>query len=155
MTLGIKQQIAWLQIPMNQLTRMHILKRFQKLINNVFLMNFLQYARPYDYMQISFHKVKHQIKVFIIFGFYYVQQSNYVIVPIQLLQEHNFTEGSLCVSRVMEGVEYFFEGHDSFQLSIDGFPHNTIGAFAQLLYDFVFLENVRLYLFCHCFRKYL
>lgn len=118
-------------------------------------MYFLKYPRPYHYMQISLHKIKHQVQVLIVLGLDDVEESNYVIVAIELLQEHDFAECSLRISCIMKGVEYFFEGYDSLELAVDGLPHNTVGTLTQLFYDLVFFENVRLYLFSHCYRKYL
>lgn len=134
---------------------MHVLKCFEKLVDDVFFMYFLKYPCPYHNMEISFHKIKHQVKIFIILGFDDVEESYDVIVTVELLQKHDFAECSLSISCIMKGVEYFFEGYDPLELAIDGLPHDTVCAFAKLLYDFVFFENVRLDLFSHCYRKYL
>ena len=77
-------------------------------------MYFFQNACAYDNMQISFHKIKHKVKILIVFGFDDVEQSYDIIVAIELLKEHDLAECSLGVSGIMEGVEDFFKGYYSF-----------------------------------------
>ncbi len=77
-------------------------------------MYFFENASTYDNMQISFHKIKHKVKILIVFGFDDVEQSYDIIVAIELLKEHDLAECSLGVSGIVKGVEYFFEGYDSF-----------------------------------------
>ena len=71
-------------------------------------MYFLKYSRPYYNVQISLHKIKHQVQILIVLSFDNVEQSNYIIMPIKLLQEHDLAECSLRISCIMKGVEYFF-----------------------------------------------
>jgi hypothetical protein len=77
-------------------------------------MYFFENASAYDNMQISFHEIKDEVKILIVFGFDDVEQSYDIIVAIELLKEHDFAECSLGVSGIVKGVEYFFEGYDSF-----------------------------------------
>ena len=44
---------------------------------------------------------------------------------------------------------YFFQSNDLFKFSIDCFPDNTVGSFAELLNDLELLEDMMLDLFGH------
>ena len=64
---------------------MHVLQALQHLVNNVLLVNVFKYVSPDNCVQISIHKVEHQINISIVLSPNYVLQSNYVLVPCQLL----------------------------------------------------------------------
>ena len=91
-------------------------------------MYFLKYPSSYDNMEISLHKIKDEIQILIVLGFDNVEKSYDIIMAIELLKEHDLAECSLCISCIMKGVEYFFEGYDSFEFAVDGLPHYTVSA---------------------------
>ncbi len=47
-------------------------------------MNILKYPRPYNQMQIAFHKIEDQVKVFVILSLHYGQKSDDILVSIEL-----------------------------------------------------------------------
>ena len=128
---------------------MHVFKCFEKLIDDVLFMYFLKYACAYDNMEISFHKIEYEVKILIVLGFNDVKEAYDIIVTVELLKEHDLAESSLSIGGIMKGIEDFFESNNSFELAVNRLPYNTISALAELLNDFVFLENVRLDLFSH------
>ena len=50
--LRVQQQVARLEIPVNELPRVHVLERLEELIDDEFLVYFFEDARPDDHMQI-------------------------------------------------------------------------------------------------------
>ena len=72
---------------MDQLTGVHVFEGFEELVNYKFFMDLFENARADDHMQICIeyrctclHEVKHQIKIFVIFCLYDVQQPDNVLV---------------------------------------------------------------------------
>ena len=107
------------------------------------------YASSNYRMQISFHKVEHEVNVFRTLRLDYVEQTDDVGMAVELLKENNLFSinyylsiCALCISGILECIEDFFEGDDLFSLLIDSFPDNSVGAFAEFLEDFKFSENV-------------
>ena len=89
-------------------------------------MNILQYFLAYGIMQICFHKLEYQIQILIVLCFYYVMQFDDIIV-IELVQKHDFTIGSLSISRVLKSIEYFFKCQSLTVLFVCDFPDMSIG----------------------------
>lgn len=48
-------------------------------------------------------------------------------------QEHDFTECTLGVRFVAEGIEDFLHRHRLMGFLVDGFPNDTVGPFAEAL----------------------
>lgn len=67
---------------MNQLTWMHVLEGFKKLVDNILFMYFLKNSGPDDNMQICLHEIKHQVQILIVFGLYDVQKSDYIVMAV-------------------------------------------------------------------------
>ena len=75
-------------------------------------------------------------------------QLDYVRV-VKLGQDHQLSIGSLSISGVLEGVEYFLEGVGGFGATIDGLPYMTVRPAAHQFFRFVKTENVLFDLFTH------
>ena len=52
MTFGVKKDIAWFKITMDELSRMHILESLEKLIDDELFMNFLEDTSSDDNMKV-------------------------------------------------------------------------------------------------------
>lgn len=81
-------------------------------------------------MKISIHEVKYQVDVSIVLGPDHILESDNILMAVQLLKENDFSESSLSISRILEGVKIFLKCNDVLRLLVDGFPHNTVGALA-------------------------
>ena len=83
-------------------------------------------------VQVRVHELEHQVQVYVILRLFHRDQLDDVVVGAQLLQEHDFSESALSISRVREGSKDLFES-DSFSVFLfNGLPHYSIGAFAKL-----------------------
>lgn len=60
-------------------------------------MDFFKDVRTDYSMQVGLHKVKDHIEIFVVFSLDNIAQTNDVLVTIQFLQEHYFSESSLSV----------------------------------------------------------
>lgn len=72
-------------------------------------MDFLENVGSDDRMQVGIHEVKDQIQVTVILSPDHILKSDYILVPIQLLQKYDLSKSSLCVGRILESVEALFE----------------------------------------------
>jgi len=88
---------------------MHVLQTLQDLVNNVLLVDVFENVSPDNRMQICVHKIKDKIDIAVILSPNHILESNYVLVPSQLLQEDNLTESSLRVSRVLESIKVLLQ----------------------------------------------
>ena len=88
---------------------MHVLQTLQDLVNNVLLVDVFENVSSDDCMQICVHKIKDKIDITVILSPNHILESNYVLVPSQLLQEDNLTESSLRVSRVLESIKVLLQ----------------------------------------------
>ncbi len=59
MAFGVEQQIAWLKVSVEQVSRVHVLQTFEHLVDNVLLVDVLQYVGADHSMKICVHEVKH------------------------------------------------------------------------------------------------
>jgi hypothetical protein len=82
----------------------------------------------YDCVEIGLHEVEDEVDVFVVFGFEDVEEGDDVGVAVELLQEDDFAVGALGVGGVLEGVEYFLQGHHLLGLLIDGLPDHAVGS---------------------------
>lgn len=53
---------------------------------------------------------------------------------IEFMQKNNLSIGSLGISRMLEGIEYFFEGQYLPSLSISYLPNMTVSPTANFFY---------------------
>ena len=88
---------------------MHVLQTLQDLVNNVLLVDVFENVGSDNRMQICVHKIKDKIDIAVILSPNHILESNYVLVPSQLLQEDNLTESSLRVSRVLESIKVLLQ----------------------------------------------
>jgi len=88
-------------------------------------------------MQVGFHVFKYQIDVSVIFCLQDIQQSDNILMVVDLLQEHDFAKRSLSICCVLERVKDLFQGNDIAGLLVDRFPNNPICPLSELLLYFV------------------
>ena len=65
---------------MNKFTGMHVLECLDKLIDDKFFMDFLKNTSPNNNVEVSFHVIENQIKIFIILCFDDVEKSNNIFM---------------------------------------------------------------------------
>ena len=58
-------------------------------------------------MQISVHKIEHQVDISIVLRTNHILQPDYVLVAWKLLQEDDLTESTLGISCILECIEVF------------------------------------------------
>ena len=90
---------------------MHELQSLYHLVDNVPVVGIFQYFLADGIMQIGLHVLKHEVQVLFVIGFHDAIQF-YDVGVIELMEKDNFSVSSLCIGRVLEGVEYFLEGED-------------------------------------------
>lgn len=90
-------------------------------------------------MQISFHELENQVEILVILGTDDLVQL-YDVRVIQLVQECDLPERALCIGRVLEGVEYLFEGQHLACALICHPPDVSVGSAADLLHQSVTLQ---------------
>ena len=81
-------------------------------------------------MEISIHEIKDQVNVSIVLSSDNVLQPDDILMPRQLLQKDDLSEGSLRVCCILECIKVLFESHDVFGLLIYGLPHDTVSSLA-------------------------
>ena len=111
------------------------------LVNYVTFVLFLEYVLPNQCVQIDVHKLEHEINVSFVLGFDYFLQRDYVRV-LDFVEEHHLAVGALGVCWVLEGIEIFFQGVDSFVFFVDNFPHDSVGSAAYFFDNLESLEDV-------------
>lgn len=80
-------------------------------------------------MQICFHVLKDQVKVFIIFGSNHLRQSHYVWV-LDLMKKSYLAESSLRICRMLEGIKNLFKSESLSPLFISDLPNYAVGSAA-------------------------
>ena len=128
---------------------MHILQALKALVNNVLLVDVLENIGPNDSLLVRVHEVKIEINIPVILSLNHILKPNDILVPIQLLQEHHLSESPLSVSRILESVKILFQRDNFLGSLINGLPDNAIRTLAQLLKNFVLLENMCFNFFGH------
>jgi hypothetical protein len=79
----------------------------KQLIKNIFFVNTFQNVFVNRMVKISLHVLKYQVYIPIIFGNEDLMKLNYVSVR-DFFENGNLSEGSLSISRMLEGFEYLF-----------------------------------------------
>lgn len=153
MAFRIEEQIAGLEISVEQVGRVHVLQTLEALVDNVLLVDVLQDVGPDNCVQVRVHEIENQVDITVVFGSDDVLESNDVFVPIKLLQEYDLSESTLGICCILEGVEVLFKGHDLFGPFVNGFPDNTVGSLAKFLEDFILFQDVGLNFFGHPFDE--
>ena len=86
---------------------MQVLHALEDLIHDELVMDILENLLPDGVVEVCFHVLKDEIKVFVIFRTDDVQQFDDIVV-VELMQVAYLAVGTLCVDGMLEGVEYFF-----------------------------------------------
>ena len=112
---------------MHDLPSMKVLQSFSYLISDELEMGLFHYIVANCVMEIGFHELECQIYVFVIFGWNYIEKFDYVGV-IRLLQNFDFSEGSLGIGRMLKCVKYLFECKYFIGAFLPNFPDMAIGS---------------------------
>ena len=132
MALGVEEQVTRLEIPVQQIRRVHILETLKVLVNDVLLVDVLKNVRTNYRVQVSIHEVKHEVDISIVLSSDHILQPDYVFMPRELLKKDNLTEGTLCISRILEGIEVFLQCNYLLSSLVDRFPNDTVGSFPYI-----------------------
>ena len=71
-----------------------------------------------------------------------VKELDYVWMISKFFEEHNFSESSLSICSVSEGIKDFLYSYDSSSPSISGLPNNSVGPFPESSSDLILLANM-------------
>jgi hypothetical protein len=132
----------------DELGRVQVFQSFGQLIDDVAGVDVLQDPLPDHIVQIGLHKLENQIDVFVVLGPDHRVEFDYVGV-VHLVQQRDLAEGALGVSRMLERIEYLFEGNDCLGLSVDGLPDVSVGSTAHLLHELESFDDMFFHLFAH------
>ena len=67
---------------------------------------------------------------------------DYVWMISKFFEEHNFSESSLSICSVSEGIKDFLHSNYSSRSPVGGLPNNPIGSFTESSSDLVFLADM-------------
>ena len=79
-------------------------------------------------MQISIHEVEDQVNITVVLCPNHILQPNNVLMTSQFLQKYDFTESSLSICCVLEGIEVLLECHNLLGALIYRLPDDSISA---------------------------
>ena len=85
MAFRVQQKVTWLKVAMQQVCRVHVLKAFKHLIDYVLLVDILKDVGADNCMEISVHKIEHEVDVAVVLCTDYVLKADDVLVAVQLL----------------------------------------------------------------------
>jgi hypothetical protein len=105
MTLRVKQEVAGLQVSVQQIGRVHELQAFEDLVDNILLMNVLQDVRPDNCMQICVHKIEDEVYISIVLCTNHILKSDDIFMTGELLKENDLSERSLCIRRILKCIK--------------------------------------------------
>lgn len=109
---------------------MHVFQTLKNLVNDVLLVDVFEDISSDDGMQVSVHEIEDEVNVAVIFRANYILESDDIFMAGKLLEEDNFSESTLCVSRVLECIEVLLEGDNLLGAFINGFPDDTVRSLA-------------------------
>lgn len=130
MAFRVQEEVAWLQISVKQVGRMHILETLENLVDDVLLMNILENVSSYNRVEVCVHEVKHQVDVPIVLSPNHVLKPNNVFMSVQFLEENDLSEGPLGVSRILESIKVFLKCYYLLCFLINCFPYYTVSSLA-------------------------
>lgn len=138
MALRVEEQITRLQISVEKVGRVHELKTFKYLVDNILFVNVFQDVGSNHGVQICVHEIEHQVDVPVILCPHHVLKADNIFVARQLLQEDNFSEGSLRICGVLKCIKILLECDDLLCALVDSLPNNTVRALTKFLQNLVF-----------------
>ena len=86
---------------MEHLSRVQVLQGLEELVHGVLFVNLLENVCADDCVQVGLYVLEHQVAVSIVLRLEHIQHANYVLVIVDLLQEHDLSEGALSVGRIL------------------------------------------------------
>lgn len=107
---------------------MHVLEAFEYLVDNVLLVDILEDVCTNHSVQISVHKVEHQVDVAVIFSTHHILESDDVFVTGEFLQENDLAEGTLSIRRILESIEVLLQRNNLLRPLVNCLPDNTVSS---------------------------
>lgn len=92
---------------MNNVGFMQILNSLDQLIDNVTIVKIFEDFLADSIVEICFHEFEYQVQIFIVLGSNDSVKFDDVFV-INLVEKDDFAVGTLSISGVLKGIEYFF-----------------------------------------------
>ena len=133
------------------------------LIHDILDVNRLQYLGLNDSMQVSVHKLKHQVDVLIVTSSDDIQQLYHILVRGKLLmsvwscesyyntivspwmftwthlKEHDLSVRALSISGIGKSIKDLFQCHYLTSSTVNALPHNAIGLYVRMYQDTILL----------------
>ena len=103
-------------------------------------------------MKVWLHVLKDQVKISLVSGFDDFMEFNDMFM-FHLVEEWDFSVGSLCIGGVLEGVKDFFKGKCLMGFFIGHFPDMAVGSTSEKFFDIVEFDDMRLNVFGHKKKK--
>ena len=94
-------------------------------------------------MKISLHVLKYNVNIFAILTYKHFIDGNNIWM-MKLNKEHDFSVGSLSISRIMKCIEVFLKSFYPFGFAVNYFKNMAIGSTSNLLNNFVSVFNVKI-----------
>lgn len=101
-------------------------------------MDYLKFLNeiPNKWMQIGLHVLKDQVHIALVCGLDdFVEFDN--IFMFHLMEEGDFSVGSLGICWVLKSIKYFFEGKSLLWFFIDYFPYMAIGSTSKKFFGLI------------------
>jgi len=130
MALRVEQQVARLQVSVQQVHRMHVFQALEYLVDDILLVDIFENVGTDHCVQVSVHEVENKIDVAIVLSSDYVLKTDNVLVTGQLLQEDNLSESTLRISCVLESIKILLDRHNLLCSLVDCLPDNSIRSLA-------------------------
>lgn len=72
------------------------------------------------------HILENQVDILVVIGLHHVGQTHDVVVVAQALQENDFSERSLCIGSILEGVIDLLQRYDFLIFLLKSTPNDAI-----------------------------
>ena len=130
MALRVKQQVARLQVSVQQVYRVHVFQALEYLVDDILLVDVFENVGTDHCVQVSIHEVEDEVDVTIVLSSDYVLKTDYVLVAGQLLQEDNLSESTLRISCVLESIKILLDSHNLLCSLVNCLPDNAVRSLA-------------------------
>ena len=116
---------------MDKLGRMQIMDAFENLVEDEYLMHFLENIGAYNRMQVGFHELKNQVQILLVLRLHHPEQL-YHIVILQAVKDLNLPVCALGIDGIPKCIEYFLQGVDFVCFFLPRLPYVPVGSASHL-----------------------
>jgi hypothetical protein len=146
LALGGKQEVGGFEISVQDMCRVKVVKSLKELIEDILLVNLLEFVLVDGSVEVGAHVFKHQVDVSAWGGGMNLAKFDDVGV-IQLLKDRDLAIGPLSIGVMLEGFEDLLESVDLRGAIVGSYlPDMSVGPWTKFLEDFVLGEDVLVYL---------